>query len=52
MDRTIFPNILTLVFAVFVVIVMWLYLPRGRQLWLAVMILLVSVIVLNVWFKI
>ena len=52
MDRIIFPNILTLVFAVFAVIVMWLYLPRGRQLWLAVMFLMVSAIVLNVWFKI
>lgn len=52
MDRMNYPGILTVAFAAFAVLVMWLYLPRNRQLWLAAMLLIAAAILMNVWFKI
>ena len=52
MDRTHYPQILTVAFAAFALLVMWLYLPRNRQLWLAAMLLIAAAVVLNVWFKV
>ena len=52
MDRANLPHVVTVAFAAVVVAVMWLYLPKNRQLWLAAMLVLVAAIFLNVRLKI
>ena len=51
MDRTNLPQFATVAFAVVAAAVMWLYLPRHRQLWLGVMLLLAAAMILIVVFK-
>ena len=51
MDRMQLPRFATVAFATIAVAVMWLYLPRNRQLWLAIMLLVAAAMILNVVFK-
>ena len=46
------PHFATVAFAAIAVAVMWLYLPRKRQLWLAIMLLVAAAMILNVVFKV
>ena len=52
MDPTYLPHFATVAFAAVALAVMWLYLPRNRQLWLGIMLLVAAAFILNVLFKV
>jgi len=46
-----YPNILTIAFAAFAVLVVWLYLPRNKQVWLLSLTFLAVALFVNVWLE-
>jgi hypothetical protein len=52
MDPTNLPHFATVASAAAALAVMWLYLPRNRQLWLGTMLLVAAAFILNVLFKV
>ena len=51
MDRANLPQFATVAFAAVALAVMWLYLPRNRQIWLAIFLTTAAAMILNVVFK-